>query len=486
MTKLSILDTAFLALETEASPKHVAGLGVFEPVDKPPDLRELVANMKAVPAEKPFNQKLDQSLVTLPSWVEDPHIDLDWHVRHVALPKPGRTTDLMDFVSHVHSTLLDRSRPLWEFYLIEGLEGGRFATYFKIHHAYMDGVTLSQRIVDTFDENKDDASITPIWGLKLKKRTVTDEEQGLLAQLTDGLRSAGVIARAVPELGSLAVDHSLKALGFRKEGLPVPFTAPRTHLNERLSPAREAGVAKLDLVRVKKVATAAGVTVNDVLLSIVDGGLMAYLDSIGESSDEPLVAQMPISVRSDTTKSAGNQITIAQVELATGERDPVARLQRIHEHAADVKQQYGRMSEWTASTYTVILQTIAQIADLAKADRFMHPLGNIVISNVIGEPELKYLAGAKAVGMYPISTIAPGLSANITFYTCGGEVNVGMIAGREAIGDAMFVTGSMVDSFLELEAALGLEPVAKKKARKKRKKTSGKTGARKKATKAEK
>ena len=479
MAKLSILDTAFLALETEASPKHVAGLGIFEPVGKPPDLRGLIADMKSVPAEAPFNQKLDPSLVALPSWVEDPDIDLDWHVRHVALPKPGSMSDLMEFVSHVHSTLLDRSRPLWEFYLVEGLERGRFATYFKIHHAYMDGVTLSKRIVDTFNANSGDSAIVPIWGLKVEKRKITDEEQGLLVQLTENLRSAGVIAKALPQLGSLAVDHSLKALGLRKDGLPVPFTAPRSQLNERLSPAREAGVAKLALARVKKVAKSAGVTVNDVLLSIVDGGLMAYLDSIGDSADEPLVAQMPISVRNDGAKSAGNQITIAQVELATGIRDPIARLQRIHEHATEVKEEYGRMSEWTASTYTVILQTIAQIADLAGADRFMHPLGNIVISNVIGEPETKYLAGAKAVGMYPISTIAPGLSANITFYTCGGEVNIGMIAGREAIGDAMFVTGSMVASFLELESALGLKPAAKRKSKKKRKKTTKKTAARK-------
>ncbi len=485
MAKLSLIDTAFLALETEASPKHVAGLGVFEPSGNSPDLRELIATMKAVPAEQPFNLKLEPSLVTLPSWAEDPDIDIDWHVRHVALPKPGRIEDLMEFVSHVHSPLLDRSRPLWEFYLIEGLEGGRFATYFKIHHAYMDGVTLSKRIVDTFVENSGSSAITPIWGLKHQKRRIPVEEQGLVMQLTESLKSAGVIAKALPQLGSLAVGHSLKALGLRQDGLPVPFTAPRSHLNERLSPAREAGTAQLELARVGKAAAAAGVTINDVLLSIVDGGLMAYLDRIGESPDEPLVAQMPISVRGNGAMSSGNQITIAQVELATGERDPVARLQRIHEHAAEIKEEFGRMSEWTASTYTVILQTIAQVADLARADRFMHPLGNIVISNVIGDPDPKYLAGAKAVGMYPISTIAPGLSANITFYTCGGDVNVGMIAGREAIGDAMFVTRSMVESFLELEAALGLKPVAKKRAGKKRKKTAKKAGARKTATKTE-
>lgn len=473
MGKLSLLDTAFLALETEASPKHVAGLGIFDPGPKKIDLRKLLDRMKAVAAEPPFNQKLDASVISLPRWIEEPDVDLDWHVRHVALPAPGGIDDLMDFVSHAHTPMLDRSRPLWEFYLIEGLEGGLFATYFKIHHAYMDGATISRRIVSTFNESASDTSVTPIWGLRVRKPKISKQESGLFTQLTDGLKSAGIMAKAVPKLGTLAAEHWLKALGIRNDKLPVPFTAPKSRLNEPMSPARSAGVAQLELDRMRTAAHKAGVTINDVLLSIADGALMAYLDEIGERPDKPLIAQMPISLRRNGESGKGNQVTIALVELATGERDPVARVQRIHRHSADVKKEYGRMSEWTASTYTVVLQSIAQVAELAKIDRFAHPLGNIVVSNVIGEQSPRYMGGARSVGMYPISTIAPGLSANITFYTSDGIVNIGMIAGREAINDAMFVTNGMVRSFEELEGALGIE--AHRAAKKKKRKTKRKS-----------
>lgn len=479
MGKLSLLDTAFLALETEASPKHVAGLGIFDPGEKKLDLRMLLAKMKAVAAEPPFNQKLDMSVVSLPKWVEDPDLDLDWHVRHVALPKPGSVDDLMKFVGHAHAPVLERSRPLWEFYLIEGLEGGRFATYFKIHHAYMDGATISRRIVSTFNDSASDTTVTPIWGLRVRNPKVTKQERGLITQLTGGLKSAGIMARAVPQLGTLVAEHGFKALGIRNDSLPVPFTAPKSRLNARMSPARSAGIAQLELDRVRHVAHEAGVTINDVLLSIVDGALMAYLDEIGEQPEKPLIAQMPISLRRNGESGEGNQLTIALVELATGERDPRVRLERIHRHSAEVKEEYGRMSEWTASTYTVVLQTIAQVVELARADRFSHPLGNIVVSNVIGEQKPRYMGGARSVGMFPISTIGPGLSANITFYTSDGVVNIGMIAGREAIEDALYVTESMVRSFEELESALDAGPPRAKKKRKKskKKKSKKKTGS---------
>jgi WS/DGAT/MGAT family acyltransferase len=481
MARLSILDSAFLLLETEASPKHVAGVEVFAPGANTPEPRELLAMMKEVPPEPPFNQKLDSHLLSMPSWIEEPDIDLDWHVRRVALPKPGGTAELMDFVSRVHSTTLDRSRPLWEFYLIEGLEGGKFATYFKIHHAYMDGASLSRRAMATYNKTESDDTITPIWGTRARNKKISKEERSALQPLIEGLKSAGVMAREMPKFGTLAIGHGLKAAGLREDGLLVPFSAPRSSINEKLTPARVASGTQLPLERVKAVAQEAGVTINDVLLSIADGGLMAYLDDIGESPEAPLIAQMPISLRRDGNVSKGNQITIALVELATGERDPITRLHRIHRHSAEVKEEYGRMSEWTATTYTVVLQSLAQLVDVAKADRLVHPLGNIVVSNLVGDKGARYMAGARSVGMYPVSTIAPGLSANITFYTSDGIVNIGLIAGREAIQNAAFVTDNMIRSFEELEAALGIKPPGKKKVRKKggKKKAAKKKGKKK-------
>lgn len=472
MSKLSVVDFAFLALETAASPRHVAGLAVFDRgLDKnQSDLRDLLARMKRVAPAPPFNQKLDISLMSTPRWVEDPDIDLDWHVRHVALPKPGGIDQLTQIVSRLHSTMLDRSRPLWEFYLIEGLQGGHFAIYFKVHHAYMDGVSMSKRVAGTLNESAEDGSLTPIWGTKVAKPKITAEERNLFSQFVGGLKGAGIVLGSIPTLGGLALAHWLKMLGLKDAAMPVPFTAPRTQLNEPVTPARSAAMANVQLSRIKRVAAEVGVTINDVLLSVCDSALLAYLEGIGQTPDEPLVAQMPISLRREGEARTGNQITIALVELSTEASDPIKRLKAISRQAAEVKGEFGRMSESAATAYTVLLQSVAQATEVVKASRFLPPLGNILISNVVGPKQNLYLNGSKLVGLYPISTIPPGVSANITFYTTGGVVYAGIIAGREAIPDLQLVADQMVKSFDELEVAVKKKRQSKK--RRKRKMTA--------------
>ncbi len=456
MSKLSVLDLAFLALETAANPKHVAGLAVFKPGRSGPRSRprELLQQMKQVPAAPPFNQKLDTSLLSMPRWVEDPDTDLDWHVRHLALPQASDGHDLMLLVSQLHATTLDRSRPLWECYLIEGLEDGNFAIYIKVHHAYMDGMSMARRLTGTLNSSAKDLRLMPFWGLKLQRPKVRPHETDLLQQLLGRLRSAGTIAKSIPMMGGLAVSPWLKALGGKKPAIPIPFTAPRTRLNEPLTPARSTALASLSLARMKRVAKATGTTVNDVLLSLSDGALLAYLDHFGEKPQEPLIAQMPISVRRKDADSGGNQITVAQVELSFGSRDPVERLKQISQRTANVKNQYGRLSEFAATNYTVLVQSLAQLADVTGLNRRLPPLGNVVVSNVLGPKEALYLDGAKLVGMYPISTMPPGVSLNITFFTTAGTVYAGIVAGREAISDSAFLAEQMENGLNQLTRRL--------------------------------
>lgn len=469
MAKLSVMDVAFLALETAANPKHVAGLAVFDrgTGGAGSGLRDLLREMKAAAAAPPFNQKIDLSLLSMPHWVEDPDVDLDWHVRHLALPEGAGTEDLMMLVSQLHSTVLDRSRPLWEIYLIEGLEDRKFAFYLKVHHAYMDGVSMLKRVTATLNTSATDTALTPIWGTKLDRPKITREESNLLQQLVGGIKGAGAIAKSIPAMGGMAVSQFLKAVGIKKDGLMAPFTAPRTRLNEPLNPARSAAVAKLTIARLKSVARAANTTINDVLLSVCDSALHAYLEKAGDTLDEPLIAQMPISVRSEGSDNAGNQITIALVELSSGGHDPVERLKQISQRTADVKNHYGRIPGLAASSYTVLVQSLAQVADVVKVNRLLPPLGNVLVSNVIGPKENLYLNGAKLVGLYPISTMPPGVSVNITFLSTGGVAYAGIIAGREAIADAAFVAREMEKSLAELSRSL-------------KKKANRKTGAKKK------
>lgn len=441
MSKLSVLDFAFLALETAANPKHVAGLAIFDPGKSGPrsSARDLLRRMKNVPAAPPFNQKLDFSVVSMPRWVEDPDIDLDWHIRHIALPEGGDVHDLTLLVSQLHATVLDRSRPLWEFYLIEGLDKGKFAFYFKVHHAYMDGLSMARRVTGALSTSARDSALVPFWGLNFEPPKLPPEERNRLRQLVGGLKGAGAIAKTIPTMGGLAVSQWLKVVGLKKDAMPMPFTAPRTQLNEPLTPARSTALAKLSVARLKSVSRATGTSINDVLLSLCDNALLAYLEQSGETPEKPLVAQMPISVRREGAGSGGNQITVALVELSSGSRDPVERLEQISQRTADVKNHYGRMSDLAATTYTILVQSLAQLADATKLNRLVPPLGNVLISNVVGPQEALYLDGAKLVGLYPISLMPPGVSVNITFFTTGGTVYVGIVGGREAISDGSLV-----------------------------------------------
>ncbi len=456
MSKLSVLDFAFLALETAANPKHVAGLAIFDPGKSGPrsSPRDLLQRMKKVPAAPPFNQKLDFSVVSMPQWVEDPAMDLDWHIRHIALPDAGDVHDLTLLVSQLHATVLDRSRPLWEFYLIEGLDKGQFAFYFKVHHAYMDGLSMARRVTGALNTSVKDTALVPFWGFNLEQPEIPPDERKMLQQLVGGLKGVGAIAKTIPTMGGLAVSQWLKVLGLKKDAMPMPFTAPRTQLNKALTAARSTALAKLSVARLKSVAKATGTSINDVLLSLCDNALLAYLEQSGETLEKPLVAQMPISVRREDAGSGGNQITVALVELSFGSRDPVERLMQISERTADVKNHYGSMSDLAATTYTILVQSLAQLADATKLNRLVPPIGNVLVSNVMGPQEALYLDGAKLAGLYPISTMPPGVSTNVTFFTTGGTVFVGIVAGREAISDGSLLAREMERGLTRLHRRL--------------------------------
>ena len=455
-SKISALDYAFLALESAASPKHVAGLALFRrPAGSGKDfLIRMLERMKEVAPTPPFNQLLTRSMLGLPEWEVIDNVDLDWHVRHVALPKPGGTRELMNLVARLHATRLDRSRPLWEFYLIEGLAKNRFAMYFKIHHAYMDGLSMSRRITRTLNADAEDASLTPLWGIKKRSRTSPRSD----ADDAGVLRTAVDAASTLPDFGRLAWAHTTRLLGLSDDAVPVPFTAPRTRLNRPLTPSRSTAIADLPLSGLKKVARKARVSINDVLLATCDGALQAYLDETATVPDKPLIAQVPISVRGATGRQTGNQITIALVELATGIEDPVQRLRQISAQAGDVKSAFNRMSPMTGVSYTLLMQSAAQVGELLPFAEQLPPLGNVIISNVIGPDSRLYLGGAQLVGIYPLSTIGPGLSVNITFYSYGEQVHAGIVAGREAIGDLQFVADRIVAEFETLEKALRVAP----------------------------
>ena len=469
MPSIALLDYAFLAFESDKSPKHVAGLQIFElPRGADADfVSQLVGKIKKIEPTAPFNRRLETRLTGLPQWVEASDFDLDDHVFVEAVPAPHDEAALLERIEDLHASKLDRSGPLWELYFFEHLNPRRFAVYFKVHHAYMDGISLSRRATGALSEDHRRRSVQTFWGVDPANHEQVRTH--IVQDLLGTAKSAGRFAMAVPALGKLGLKHALRLLKLGGSELPVPFTAPRTVLNEPLTSERSVAITDLPLDRIQNVAEHAAVTVNDVLLELCDRAMTRYLRVQGQTPEQPLVAQMPVSLRRNDC-DRGNQITIAILELGSKETNPVRRLQDIHEHARDVKQELSNMRPETAEVYTLLMQSIAQLGETLDIGDIVPPLGNVVISNFIGPDQRQYLCGAPMLATYPISTIAPGLALNITIYTYMQTLHVGLVAGHRALPDLTPIVDYMQSALTELEDAMGLEV---KRARPRKRRTAG-------------
>jgi WS/DGAT/MGAT family acyltransferase len=467
MTDVSLLDYAFLAFESEVSPKHVAALQIFDlPEGAPGDFAaSLVDKIRDVMPVAPFDRKLERPLMRLPQWTEVPDLDLTEYVFLESVPEPRTLAALLRRIEILHAESLDRSGPLWRMYVFDRLEKRRFAVYVKVHHAYMDGISLSQRAMAALSSDPQVTDIGTFWGVEDPEHHAT--RKSLIDELLGTAKRAGRAAAVIPALSKLGLKHGLRLLHLGGEDLPVPFTAPRTAFNTPLTPERSIAVVDLPLARVKKIAKHAAVTVNDVLLELCDQAMTRYLEKHGGVPDEPLVAQMPVSLRRPDVEQ-GNQITIAILELGPKEANPVRRLQDIHAHAADVKHELAVMTPEAAETYTVLMQATAQLGESLGAGGIMPPLGNVVISNIIGPREQLYLCGAALRATYPISTIAPGLALNITVYTCKDTLHVGLVAGKSAILNLKPIATNLRTALADLEKAMGIRPARTKERAKKK------------------
>jgi WS/DGAT/MGAT family acyltransferase len=459
MAKLTPLDFAFLALETFDSPMHVAGLQVFELPPGTGDKQKFVqdlftALMAHTQCTPPLNRKLQAPMVGMPEWVEDNNIELAYHVRHSVLPSPGSREQLYELVSRLHANLLDRSRPLWEFHLISGMEGERFALYTKLHHAFTDGITAVGMMQRALNESPDDKTVTPIWGLPARERTQpTTTPKGFLEELLGTARILRQQAGTATDLGKIALKLSTQALGLSRDQLPIPFTAPKTALNAPVFKARAFSSVQFPLDRAKRVSKAADVSLNDVMLTICDMGIQWYLRERGTPTQEPMVCQVPVSVRREG-ESGGNKVAMALVRLGDSDSEPRKRLREISRSAADFKEIYGVMEPDSLITYTLLVQGFAQMAESLKITDYVPPVGNMLLSNVPGPRETLYLNGAPLVELYPVNVVPPGLSYNVTVLSYAGTMFMGVIAGRSATPELTRMTDHIWDAFETLEKAV--------------------------------
>jgi len=457
MRQLSLLDLGFFIAETEASPKHVAGLLILK---KPPRAPATFARKvyEAYLAHKevkpPFNRVIRFSLTALPHWDDAATVDLEQHVFFHRLPAAACDRQaLFDFVARLHEPLLDRRRPLWELHVIDGLDGGRFAIYNKMHHAYADGVTMARWTAQGLSESPADRAIVPLWSVehsayvrRREKRDATLWMQAL-RQLKDGSRRAVGIGR----LGTMLL---LEAAKLTKNAIALPFlSTARTPLTGQVGPGRRYAAAMVPMTRIDALRRRTRSTVNHIALACLDGALRRYLADLGVDLGRPLVVQMPVNLRRDGEKTAGNKIGIVQVELSKPTDDPYVRLREIGFSLRNVRTMIDSVAPEAIESYTVITGLAAQIAELLRLSNALPPLGNTLVSNVPGPKHTMYLMGATMEEMHPISTLPASNLLNITLFSYAGQMCFGLIATDE-LPELPRLADHIALAFDELEAAV--------------------------------
>jgi diacylglycerol O-acyltransferase / wax synthase len=455
------LDMAWLMLESRDTPMHVGGLFEFTlPDDAPADyLKRQLEGMRASTQTvyPPWNLRLVHGPVIgarVPLMREEREVDLDYHVRHSALPHPGGQRELGILVSRLHGHQLDLHRPLWEAHLIEGLDGNRFALYAKMHHSLIDGVSGMRMMLRTFSTDPGRRDMPAFWALPAGKRPRRGDADGGPAGRVAGLARGG--ARAVAGLSRAAADLGRAAIDDRS--LHAPYRAPRSALSDQLAGQRRFATQQYELARVKALARAADCTLNDIVLYLSGTALRRYLSEHGQLPDRPLSAGIPVNLREAGDESTGTAIGMMVAELGTNIASPRERLDAIRRSTTEAKEHLRKLPD-DARTYYTLLINGPYIAGLVAGLGRRAPLPfNVGISNVPGPPEPLYFNGARLDAMFPLSLLLHGNAVNITCVSYAGTLNFGFTGARDSLPHLQRLAIYMGEALEELEAALAPVP----------------------------
>jgi diacylglycerol O-acyltransferase / wax synthase len=446
-------DSGFLLLESREQPMHVGSLQLFAPPpDMPPGyLREAYEELiHSTDIATPFRRRPHRSLATLGqwAWVDDDEVDLEHHVRHSALPDPGRVRELLALVSRLHGTLLDRKRPLWEMHLIEGLEDGRFAVYTKLHHAVMDGISglrLLQRVLTPDPE----AEVDPAWWAPRSRTRKAAAGGGLLSVPTAAVNAITDLVGLTPTMLKLAQQV------FADQAASLPGQAPRSMLNVPITGARRFAAQSYPMEQMRAVARASGTTLNDVVLAMCAGALRAYMLELDALPDEPLIAMTPVSLRGeDSGDDSGNAVGAVLCNLGTDVADAGERLATINASMLAAKDLLRGLSQLQATAVSAFLLSPMALMPLGLS-QFAPPPYNLVISNVPGPREPLYLNGARLDGVYPLSIPLAGQALNITVTSYVDNMEFGLIGCRRSVPHVQRLLVHLDDALADLVKSTG-------------------------------
>jgi WS/DGAT/MGAT family acyltransferase len=457
---LNPVDRTFLAGESRESMMHVGVLMPFSPPEAGPrDFhRQLLDELKREPTVyPPWNLKLrhpDLLSSPLQSWVEDPKVDLEYHVRRSALPTPGDERELGILVSRLHSHNLDFHRPPWEVHFIEGLEGHRFAVYFKVHHALIDGFTGSRILMRSLSPDPT-ALDTPMFFSRPPPARVKREGEDHPASLDALLGAVREQVGATKDIGR-ALVNLVKASRTKDKLLVSPMQAPKSILNQRIGRNRRFATQTYAVDRFKRVAKASGGTINDVVLAVCAGSLRRFLDEQGALPDDPLTAMIPVNVRPKDDPGGGNAVGAILASLATDVADPRERLDTIIASTTRAKEQLQGMSKSAIIQYGALLLAPILLSLVPGAVGRVRPAFNVVVSNVPGPEQPLYLRGWRLEATYPLSIPFHGYGLNITVSGYAGTMNFGFIGCRDTLPHLQRVAVYAGEALAELENVLKL------------------------------
>jgi diacylglycerol O-acyltransferase len=465
--QLSGMDAAFLYFETKNTPMHIGSFAIYDQSTAPEGRVTFKAILRNVESRlhlaRCFRQKVVSAPLDLdhPYWIEDADFDLEFHVRHIALPHPGDWRQLCIQVARIHARPLDLSKPLWEMYIIEGLDNvenvpaGSFAVLTKIHHAAIDGVSGAELMAAVHDLEPNGAPPPPEkpWRPEAEPGLIEMGIRTTLNNVRNPFRFASTMRRTAPGLVRLLrgspEDQDL-------ETTPVP----RTRFNGTVSPHRVVEGRSFSLQDIRDIRKRVpGATVNDVVLAICSGAMRQYLQHHGELPEETLSAMAPISVRSEAEKgAAGNLVSTMQVTLHSDEPDPLRRLEKIHQTTQASKKTAEAIG---ARTMTDVTQFVpGMLAGLAAraytrlglANR-VRPFLNTVITNVPGPQIPLYFTGAKIVALHGLGPIMDGMGLIHPVFSCSGRISIAATACRQQMPDPGFYAQCLQESFEALQDA---------------------------------
>ena len=484
MNHLSGMDASFLHLETPETPMHVGGMHTLElPAGYSGDFYEEFKQhiVDRLHVSAVFTRKLALMPFELsnPVWVEDDEVDVDYHIRRVTLPKPGTHRQLEQYVARLHSSLLDRSRPLWEFFVIDGLENGRVALYTKVHHAGIDGqagVALATAIMDTTPEPR---KVKPPRERKRGHRYQLGMAELAGAAVSNTLQQYVKLVKTLPDMARALQSMVMPQPGpdgkrDYKLTKDMKLVGPKTIFNVSITNQRAYAGRSISLAETKQLGKRLGYSLNDVVLATCGGALRRYLKEYDALPKKSLTAAVPVSLREQGNTDANNQVSMTVMTLATDVVDPIERLGVIHESSVAAKTLMGTFKAAIPTDFPSfgapwLISGLASMYGRSGLANALPPVANVAVSNVPGAQMTLYVCGARMLSYFPVSIPTHGVALNITVQSYNGSLDYGLIACRRAVPDIADLADFVVDEHRRLlEAAMkapavGVEaPVAAK------------------------